>query len=188
MKSIAWGVGLSVALLGAATGIEGAQAIDDGAAILTAADTTAATPRPLDLLQPGVPVRASFALCGDTRRPVTELTGTFVALMEEGFEMKVATGDRELLHQVALTDLLSIQVGTERNLTKKGTMIGAVSGVALGVASAMIGASGTSGDPEYATGAVIGGLFGAGVGRLLGSRSTTMEWQELPLYGPAYGD
>jgi hypothetical protein len=188
MKSIAWGVGLCVALLGAVTSIADAQAIDVSNAGLAAADTTVLAPRGLELLQPGVPVRATYALCGDTRGPITELTGTFVALMEDGFEMEVTTGDRELLHQVSLTDLLSVEVGTEHSLAKRGTMIGAVSGAALGVVGAAIGASNTSGDAEYAAGAVIVGLLGAGVGGLLGSRTTTIEWQELPMYGPAFCD
>jgi hypothetical protein len=185
MRSIVWGAGLCVALLGAVTSIAGAQAVDVSNVGLAAADTTVAAPRGLELLQPGVPVRAQYALCGDTRRPVTELTGTFVGLMEDGFEMEATTGDRELLHQVSLTDLLSLEVGTEHSLAKRGTMIGAIGGVALGVAGAAIGASG---DAEYAAGAAIGGLLGAGVGGLLGSRTTTIEWRELPMYGPAFCD
>lgn len=184
MKSIAWGVGLCLALFGAVTSTAGAQAIDVSNVGLAAADTT--TGAPLELLQPGVPVRARYAPCGDTRRPITELTGTFVALMEDGFEMEVTTGGRALLHQVDLLDLLSIEVGTESKLTKRGTIIGAVGGAALGLAGAAIGASGTEGDAEYAAGAAIVGLLGAGVGALLGSRTTTMEWEELPLYGEAY--
>lgn len=184
MKSIVWGVGLGVALLGAVTSMAAAQGVDVSNVALAAADTTVATP--LELLQPGVPVRAKYALCGDTRRPITELTGTFVELQEEGFEMEVTTGDRKLLHQVSLTDLLSLEVGTERSLTKRGTLIGALGGAALGAAGAAIGASGTDGDAEYAAGAAIVGLVGAGVGALLGSRSTTIEWQEIPLYGEAY--
>jgi hypothetical protein len=186
MKSIVWGVGLGVALLGAVTTMAAAQAVDVSNVASAATDTTIAAPRGLELLQPGVPVRATYALCGDISRPVTELTGTFVELQEEGFEMEVTTGDRKLLHQVSLTDLLSIEVGTERSLTKRGTLIGALGGAALGAAGAAIEASGSEGDAEYAAGAAIVGLVGAGVGALLGSRSTTIEWQELPLYGEAY--
>lgn len=183
MKSIVWSVGIGVALLGAATGIAAAQT-DVSNVALAAADTTVAAPHGLELLQPGVPVRAKYALCGDISRPVTEITGTFVELEEEAFEMEVTTGDRKLLHQVSLTDLLSLEVGTERSLTKRGTLIGALGGAALGVAGAAISES--DGDAEYAAGAAIVGLVGAGVGALLGSRSTTIEWQELPLYGEAY--
>lgn len=188
MRSIRWGAGLCVALLAAVAGAAGAQAIDVSNVGPAAADTTVAAPRGLELLQPGVPVRATYALCGDTRRPVTELTGTFVSLIEDGFEMEVTTGNRELLHQVSLTDLLSIEVGTERSFTKRGTMIGAIGGAALGVVGAAIGASNTSGDAEYAAGAAIVGLLGAGVGGLLGSRTTTIEWREIPMYGPAFCD
>ena len=183
MKSIVWGVGLGVALLCAATSMAAAQAVDVSNVASAAADTTVAAPHGLELLQPGVPVRATYALCGDILRPITELTGTFVELEEEAFEMEVMTGDRKLLHQVSFTDLLSIEVGTERSLTTRGTLIGALGGAALGAAGAAIGADG---DAEYAAGAAIVGLVGAGVGALLGSRSTTIEWQELPMYGEAY--
>jgi hypothetical protein len=186
MRSIVWGVGLGVALLGAATSMGAAQAVDVSNVASAVGDTTVAAPSGLELLQPGVPVRATYALCGDISRPITELTGTFVDLEEEAFEMEVTTGDRKLLHQVSLTDLLSLEVGTERSLTKRGTLIGALGGAALGAAGAAIEASGSDGDAEYAAGAAIVGLVGAGVGALLGSRSTTIEWQELPLYGEAY--
>jgi hypothetical protein len=188
MKWIAIGMGLCVALLVVVTNVEALQYQDVSVVGFAPADTVP-MPRGLELLQPGVPVRASFALCGDTRRPVTELTGTFVELEpNEAFEMEVIAGDRKQLHQVAIDDLLSIEVGTERSLTTRGAVIGALSGAVLGVAGAAIGASGSPGDAEYASGAAIAGLVGAGVGALIGNRSTTIEWQELPLYGPAYCD
>lgn len=189
MKSITIGMGFCVALLGIVASVEASQSWDVSNVGLAAADTTVPTPAGLELLQPGVPVRATYALCGDPLRPVTVLTGTFVELEpRDAFEMEVIAGDRKQLHQVAIDDLLSIEVGTERSLTTRGTVIGAVSGALLGVAGAAIGASGSSGDAEYASGAAIVGLVGAGVGALIGSRNTTIEWQELPLYGAAYCD
>lgn len=187
MKSLASGIGVVVALLGAVT-VTQAQSWPVSNAALVAADTV---PRPpgLEFLQPGVPVRASFALCGSDRVPATELTGTFVDLeLGEAFQMEVVTDGRTQLHQVAIDDLLRIEVGTVRTATTRGTLYGALGGVALGVVGAAIGASGTSADAEYGSGAAIGGLLGAGLGGWLGSRSQTIEWRELPLYGPVYAD
>ena len=193
MKTILLGVlGLALSLGPLASGTSTAQSDLPGAVALSylAADTTlpavfpAAIPKPLMVLQPGVPVRAMHALCGDTRIPPTIVTGKFVQLETEAFEVEVTDGDRRQLHQVAIDDLLRLEVGTERPLTTRGTMIGTLTGVALGVVGAAIG--GSNGDAEYGSGAAIGGLVGAGVGALIGSRSTATDWEELPLYGDAY--
>jgi hypothetical protein len=192
MKSILVFLGLALSLGPLATGTSTAQSDLPGAGVLSylAADTTlpavfpAAIPKPLLVLQPGVPVRATYALCGDTRIPPTIVTGKFVELEREAFEVEVTDGDRRQLHQVAIDDLLRLEVGTERPLTTRGTMIGTLTGVALGVVGASIG--GSNGDAEYGSGAALGGLVGAGVGALIGSRSTATDWKELPLYGEAY--
>lgn len=181
MRSIIVGLGLGVTLLAVATGLEASQT-------MAVADTIP-TPWGLERLQPGVPIRAAYAPYGDSLRPVTELTGTFVELeVGEAFEMNVVEGDRVLLRQVAIEELISIEVGSVRRATTRGGIMGGVGGALLGIAGAAIGASGTSGDAEYAAGAAIGGALGAGVGALLGYRSTEIEWQRLPMYGPVYGD
>ena len=191
MKSILV-LGLALSLGPLASGTSTAQSDLPGAGPFSylAADTTlpavfpAAIPKPLMVLQPGVPVRATHALCGNTRIPPTVTTGKFVALEPEAFEVEVTAGDRRQLHQVAIDDLLRLEVGTERPLTTRGTMIGTLTGVALGVVGAAIG--GSNEDAEYGSGAAIGGLVGAGFGALIGSRSTATDWEELPLYGDAY--
>jgi hypothetical protein len=196
MKSILLGlIGLALALGPLASVTSAEQSDVRGAVALSylAADTTlpAAVPamkvsKPLMVLQPGVPLRATSALCGNTRIPPTIVTGKFVELGPEAFEVEVTDGDRRQLHQVAIDDLLRLEVGTERSLTTSGTVIGTVAGAALGVLGAAIG--GSNGDAEYGSGAAIGGLVGAGMGALIGSRSTTTVWEDLPLYGEAYGE
>jgi hypothetical protein len=192
MKSILVFLGLALSL-GPLANVAGArQSEPEGAGALgyLAADTTlpavfpAAIPEPLKVLQPGVLVRATHALCGDTRIPPTVTMGKFVELEREAFEVEVTEGDRRQLHQVAIDDLIRLEVGTERPLTTRGTVIGTVTGVALGVVGAAIG--GSNGDAEYGSGAAIGGLVGAGFGALFGSRNTATDWEELPLYGQAY--
>lgn len=185
MRSIIVGLGLGVTLLGVVTGLEASQTVALADTRIARADTIP-TPWGLERLQPGVPIRAAYAPYGDSLRPVTELTGTFVELeVGEAFEMHVVEGDRVLLRQVAIEDLISIEVGSVRRATTRGGIMGGVGGALLGIAGAAIGATG---DAEYAAGAAIGGLLGAGVGSLLGYRSTEIVWQRLPLYGPVYGD
>jgi len=185
MRSIIVGLGLGVTLLGVVTGLEASQTVAVADTRIARADTIP-TPWGLERLQPGVPIRAAYAPYGDSLRPVTELTGTFVELeVGEAFEMHVVEGDRVLLRQVAIEDLISIEVGSVRRATTRGGIMGGVGGALLGIAGAAIGATG---DAEYAAGAAIGGLLGAGVGSLLGYRSTEIVWQRLPLYGPVYGD
>jgi hypothetical protein len=194
MKSILLGcIGLALSLGPLASLTSAGQSDVQGAVALgyLAADTTlpavvpaTKVPKPLMVLQPGVAVRATSALCGDTRIPPTIVTGKFVELGPEAFEVEVTDGDRRQLHQVAIDDLLRLEVGTERSLTTRGTVIGTVAGAALGVVGAAIG--GSNGDAEYGSGAAIGGLVGAGFGALFGSRSTATDWEELPLYGKAY--
>jgi hypothetical protein len=67
-------------------------------------------------------------------------------------------------------------------------MIGALAGAALGIAGTAIAANDTGGDAEYGIGLAIGGSVGAGLGAWLGFRSTEVEWDPLPLYGPMYDD
>ena len=190
MKSVLVFLGLALSLANVAGAQQSAPQGEVALGYL-AADTTlpadvfpAAIPKPLMVLQPGVPVRATHALCGDTRIPPTVTMGKFVELEEYAFQVEVGAGDRRQLHQVAIDDLLRLEVGTERPLTTRGTMIGTLTGVALGVVGAAIG--GSNGDAEYGGGAAIGGLVGAGVGALIGSRSTATDWEEIPLYGDAY--
>lgn len=190
MKSILVVLGLTLSLANVAGAQQSAPQGEVALGYL-AADTTlpadvfpAPIPKPLMVLQPGVPVRATHALCGDTRIPPTVTMGKFVELEQYAFQVEVGAGDRRQLHQVAIDDLLRLEVGTERPLTTRGTMIGTLTGVALGVVGAAIG--GSNGDAEYGSGAAIGGLVGAGVGALIGSRSTATDWEDLPLYGDAY--
>ena len=188
MRSIIVGLCLGVTLLGVVAGLDASQTVAVADTRIARADTI---PKPwgLERLQPGVPIRAAYAPYGDSLRPVTELTGTFVELeVGEAFEMHVVDGDRVLLRQVAIEDLISIEVGSVRRATTRGGIMGGLGGALLGIAGAAIGASGTSDDAEYAAGAAIGGLLGAGVGSLLGYRSTEIVWRRLPMYGPVYGD
>ena len=106
----------------------------------------------------------------------------------EAFQMEVPTATGTRLHQVAIEDLITIEVGTIRRATTRGGMLGLLSGIALGVAGSAIAANETSGDADYWNGAAIGGFVGAGVGALLGYHTTEVEWERLPLYGPAYDD
>ena len=188
MRSIILVLGVGLSLNGVVTRAETSQDLALAVSRIATADTVQ-TWEGLERLQPGVPMRARYAPYGDSLRPVTELTGTFKELeVGEAFEMDVVHGDRVLLHQVAIEDLLSVEVGTLQRATTRGGIMGGVAGALLGVAGAAIGASGTSDDAEYAAGAAIGGVLGAGVGALLGYRSTEIVWQRLPLYGPVYGD
>ena len=188
MKSMAMGFAVGVALLGFATS-DGAAQSRDGPSLSPVVADTVTVPGVLAVFQPGGLVRTRFAECGDERRPVTELTGTFVEFQPDAFEMEVLTGDQRQLHQVQIDDILRLELGIERSLTKRGALIGALSGAALGIATVAAGGSGDwfdSGGAEYAAGTGIFGLVGAGVGALIGSRSTTVEWRKIPLFGAAY--
>ena len=183
MRAIAWGMGMGLALLTSAARLEGSE--------FWKADTadTMVAAHGLERLQPGVPVRASYALYGDSLRSATVLTGTFFAFQTgEAFEMEVPAAERTLLHQVAIEDLVSIEVGTLHRATTSGGLIGFVSGALLGIASTAIAASETPGDADYGAGVAIGGFLGAGVGAIWGYHNTEIEWQKLPLYGPTYDD
>ena len=187
MKPIVMSIAAGVLLLGIAAKTEGAQTSGQAGAP-AAADTTHAF-RGLERLQPGVPVRARFAPYGDTLRQVTELTGTFVEFQPgEAFQMDVLDGDRTLFHQVSVEDLIAIEVGTLRRATMRGGMIGALAGAALGLAGTAIASNDSPGDAEYGAGVAIGGVVGAGLGAWFGDRTTEMEWDPLPLYGPMYDD
>jgi hypothetical protein len=188
MRPIIMSITAGVLLLGIAARTEGTQtlALSNGPAV--AADTARAF-HGLERLQPGVPVRARFAPYGDSLRPVTELTGTFVEFEPgETLEMDVVQGDRTLLHQVNVEDLIAIEVGTPRRATTRGGMIGALAGAALGLAGTAIAANDTPGDAEYGAGLAIGGFVGAGLGAWFGYRSTEVAWDRLPLYGAMYDD
>ena len=186
MKPIVMSIAAGVLLLGIAANTEGMQGPSSAPAII--ADTTHAF-HGLERLQPGVPVRARFAPYGDTLRQATELTGTFVEFQPgEAFEMDVVHGDRTLLHQVNVEDLIAIEVGTLRRATTRGSMIGAIAGAALGLAGTAIASNDTPGDAEYGAAVAIGGVVGAGLGAWLGHRTMEVEWNPLPLYGPMYDD
>ena len=183
MRAIAWGMSLGLALLISAARLEGSEVWQSDTV-----DTVVAA-HGLEQLQPGVPVRASYALYGDSLRPVTVLTGTFFAFQTgEAFEMEVPSEEGTVIHQVAIEDLLSIEVGTIRRATMSGTLIGLVSGALIGMASSAVAASETPGDADYGAAAAIGGLLGGGVGAFMGYRNTEIEWRKLPLYGPPYDD
>jgi hypothetical protein len=134
-------------------------------------------------------VRARFAPYGDTLRQATELTGTFVEFQPgEAFAMDAVHENRTLLHQVNVEDLIAIEVGTLQRATTRGSMLGAIAGAALGLAGTAIATNDTTGDAEYGAGLAIGGFVGAGLGAWFGYRTTDVEWDPLPLYGPMYDD
>ena len=188
MRPVVMSIAAGVLLLGLAARTEGTQTFAPSHAPAVAADTTQYF-HGLERLQPGVPVRARYALYGDSLRPVTELTGTFVQFEPgEAFEMDVVHGNRTLLHQVNVEDLIGIEVGTLRRATTRGSMIGALAGAALGLAGTAIASNDTPGDAEYGAGLAIGGFVGAGIGAWFGHQSTEVEWDRLPLYGPMYDD
>lgn len=182
MKPITLGFALWVALL-LVPGPTAAVSWDLPALGAVPADTIPGLPSAIYL---GVPVRVTFADCGNPRLPRNLMTGTLLKMEQEALQLQVRVGDEEQLQQVSFNDLLRLEVGRERTLRQRGGLIGAVSGAALGLVGSAIGASGTSGDAEYGTSALFGGLIGAGVGALIGERSRTIEWREVPLYGDAY--
>lgn len=182
MKPITLGFALWVALL-LVPGPPAAESRDLAALGAVPADTIPGVPAAIYL---GVPVRVTFSDCGNPRLPRNHMTGTLLEIEQEALQLRVLAGDQEQLQQVSFNDLLRLEVGTRRTLKKQGGLIGALSGAALGLAGGAIAASGTSGDAEYAQAALFGGLLGAGVGALIGERSQTMEWREVPLYGDAY--
>jgi len=186
MKPIVMSIAAGVLLLGIAANTEGMQGPSSETAV--AVDTTGYF-HGLERLQSGVPVRARYAPYGDTLRQATELTGTFVQFEPgEAFEMNVVDGNRTLLHQVNVEDLIAMEVGTRHRTTTRGSMLGAIAGAALGLAGTAISSDDTPGDAEYGAGAAIGGFVGAGLGAWFGYRTTYVEWDALPLYGPMYDD
>lgn len=187
MKAIAIGTTLLLILAGAARAAAG-QTASHGTARVTPADTVRSY-HGLELLEPGTPVRARYADYGDSLRPVTELTGSFLEFeVGEAFQMEVTSPTGNRIHQIAIEDLITIEAGTIRRATTRGSLYGLLSGIALGVAGAAIGANESAGDADYWSGAAIGGFAGAGIGALLGYNSTEVEWERLPLYGPTYDD
>lgn len=182
MKPITLGLTLWVALL-VVPGPADAQSANLLAPMIVVTDTIPGVP---GMVYIGAPVRATFADCGNPRLPRNLMTGTLLEMEQEALQLKIRVGDQEQLQQVSFNDLLRLEVGTEKALTRRGTLYGAIGGAVLGIVGTSIAASGTSGDAEYASGAVIGGLLGTGVGGLLGNRTTTMEWRDVPLYGDPY--
>jgi hypothetical protein len=186
MKPIVMSIAAGVLLFGIAANTEGMQGPSSETAV--AVDTTGYF-HGLERLQPGAPVRARFAPYGDTLRQATEVTGTFVQFEPgEAFEMDVVHGNRTLLHQVNVEDLIEIEVGTLQRATTRGSMLGAIAGAALGLAGTAIGSNDAPGDAKYGAGLAIGGFVGAGLGAWFGYRTTDVEWDRLPLYGPVYDD
>ncbi|HET6617436.1 MAG TPA: hypothetical protein VFH69_06470 [Gemmatimonadota bacterium] len=187
MKSIMWGFALGVALLGLTSDPSAAQWQAAPNLSLVSADSIV-VPEVLKVFEPGVPVRARFAECGDERRPVVERTGTFMKFQPDAFTMETRSGAHTQIHQVAIDDLLRLDVGIERSLTKRGAWIGGLAGTALGLLA--VGLADAAGDNEIGGGEYAGaslfGLAGAGVGALIGNRNTTTEWRTVPLYGDAY--
>lgn len=147
-------------------------------------------PGVLAVFEPGVLVRVRFAECGDELRPVKEISGTFVEFERDAFQVEVRTGIHRQLHQVAIDDVLRLELGIERRLTTRGAVIGGLGGVLLGAAAvAAGGADGgafDAGGGEYVAGTAIFGLIGAGVGALIGRNTETVEWRPVPLHGQAY--
>jgi hypothetical protein len=180
MKSITMTIAMGIALFGWTP---------NGAAAFAPADSLE-IPGVLAVFEPGVLVRTRFAECGDEWRPIKELTGRFVEFEEEAFQVEVRDGIHTQLHQVAFDDVLGLDLGIERRLTTRGTVIGGLTGLVLGAAvMAADGADGGAFDsdgPEYAVGAAMFGLIGAGVGALIGSHQETVEWRPIPLHGAAY--
>lgn len=178
MKSITMTIAMGIGLLGWAS---------DGAAV--PADSLE-IPGVLAVFEPGVLVRTTFAECGDEWRPIKELTGKFVEFEEDAFQVEVKEGIHTQLHQVAFDDVLRLELGIERRLTTRGAVIGGLTGLLLG--AGVIAADGADGGafdsdgPEYAVGAAMFGLIGAGMGALIGSHQETVEWRPVPLYGEAY--
>ncbi|HEY7471887.1 MAG TPA: hypothetical protein VIE68_06020 [Gemmatimonadota bacterium] len=187
MRSILWGFALAAALAGFAASPLAAQWRADPNLNLVAADSIV-VPGVLMVFEPGVPVRARFAECGDELRPVVEVRGTFMEFQDEAFTIEVRDGIHRQIRQVAIDDLLRLEIGIERSLTKRGAVIGGLGGVALGILAA--GLADATGDNEIGgtayAGASLLGLAGAGVGALIGGRSSTIEWRQVPLYGQAY--
>ena len=188
MKSIKVGIALGIALFGWAA--NGAAAPDwNWPGLRFARADSLEIPDVLAVFEPGVLVRTSFAEYGDELRPVKEVTGTFVEFEEDALQIEVNDGIYTQLHQVAIDDVLRLELGLERRLTTRGAVIGGLGGLLLGAAvMAGDGAGGSfdSGAPEYAAGTAIFGLIGAGVGALIGSNTETVEWRQIPLSGQVY--
>ena len=187
MRSISVVTALLVTLLAGTTRGQTTQLSANWTAGTAPADSS--TYHGLELLEPGTPVRARYADYGDSLRLTTELTGTFRNFeVGEAFEMEVPAPTGARIHQVAIEDLITIEVGTVKRATTRGSLYGLLGGSALGVVGSAIASNETSGDADYWSGATIGGFVGAGIGALLGHQTTEVEWERLPLYGPAYDD
>jgi hypothetical protein len=147
-------------------------------------------PGVLAVFEPGVLVRTRYAENGSELRPVKEVTGAFVQFSEDAFQVEVQKGSHRELHQVAIDDVLRLELGIERRLTIRGAVLGGLTGALLGVVAIAAGGDDggafDSGGAEYAAGTAIFGLIGAGVGALIGRNTETVEWRPVPLYGRAY--
>ncbi|HJU87055.1 MAG TPA: hypothetical protein VJ788_06800 [Gemmatimonadota bacterium] len=189
MKTIEIGIAVGIALFGwAANGTAAPEWNGPGLGFAPA--DSLEIPGVLAVFEPGVLVRTRFAECGDELRPVKEITGRFVAFEHDAFQVEVGEGIHTQLHQVAIDDVLRLELGVERPRTTRGAVIGGLTGVLLGaVVIAADGADGgafDSGGAEYAVGTAMFGLIGAGVGALIGGNTESVEWRPIPLYGQAY--
>lgn len=189
MKSLRMTIALGIALLGWATNGT-AMSVCGGPELGFARPDSLEIPGVLAVFEPGVLVRTKFAECGDELRPVKEIAGRFVEFEHDAFQIQVKDGIHTQLHQIAIDDVLRLELGIERRLTTRGAVIGGLTGMLLG--AAVIAADGAdggafdSGGAEYAVGTAIFGLIGTGVGALIGNNAETVEWREVPLYGQAY--
>jgi hypothetical protein len=187
MRPIPWGFALGAALFGFAASPMAAQWQPAPNLSLVAADSIV-VPGVLRVFEPGVPVRARYAEFGDEGCPVVEVRGTFMEFQEEAFTLEMRDGIHRHIRQVPFDEILRLEIGIERSLTKRGAVIGGLGGVALGIlAAGLADASGDDGvgAAGYA-GATLLGVAGAGVGALIGGRTSTIEWRPVPLYGQAY--
>ena len=188
MKSIRLGI-VGVALFGFVTNGAAAEEWNSPGRGFSPPDSLE-VPGVLEVFEPGVLVRTRYAQNGSELRPVKEVTGVFVQFSEDAFQMEVRTAGHRELHQVAIDDILRLELGIERRMTNRGAVLGGLAGALLGVA--VIAAGGDDGGAfdqsgaEYATGAAISGLIGAGVGALIGRNTENVEWRPVPLYGRAY--
>jgi hypothetical protein len=143
----------------------------------TALDLAAQAP-PIDLV-PGRRIRVH-------RRAETTLVGELVSLGPDSLTLTTAAADTVAVSRAAITGL-DLSTGTKSN-AGKGALNGLIFG---GLGGALIGvlASGSD-DGEFldygpgawaASGALMFGALGAGVGALIGSGQRADRWESVPL-------
>ena len=133
-------------------------------------------------------IEGHIAMARSIEASLLRCTSADYEMLREAFEIEMQTGTGTHLHQIAIEDLITVEVGTVKRATTRGSMYGLLGGIALGVVGSAIASNETSGDADYWNGATIGGFVGAGIGALLGHQTKEVEWERLPLYGPAYDD